>query len=118
MISTSSSDSTARLAYPDLLGERADQLELHAAVLRARGVELAAREVLGILERHGLAVALRGQPALVDALADEVRLDALGARLRERLVVGELAAGLERLVVGVALNLELEVPELLEHGDG
>src|SRR4051812_7555828 len=97
-----------------LLGQRADQLELDAAVLRPRGVQLVALEVLGALDRDRVAVALGGQPRLVDALADQVGLDRVGARLRQRLVVGELAATLERLVVGVALDLELEVAELLE----
>src|SRR5262249_34523647 len=100
-----------------LLGQRADQLELDAAVLGPRRVELAAGEVLRGLGRDRIAVALGGQAFLVDAPGDEVRLYRLGARLRQRGVVGELAARLDRLVVGVALDLELELAELLEHGD-
>src|SRR4029079_3038853 len=82
--------------------ERAHQLELDAAVLGARGVELRALEAGRRNNRLLVAEAGRGQATVLDALLDEVRLHCLGARLRERLVVGELAACLDRLVVGVA----------------
>ena len=66
---------------------RGRQLELDAAVLRARGVQRAALEALRVLDRHGVAVALRGQAILGDALLDEVGLHRVGARLRQLLVV-------------------------------
>src|SRR5690606_24735859 len=52
--------------------ERADELELDAAVLRARGVQLAALEARRVDNRLVRTEADRGEPALLDALADEV----------------------------------------------
>src|SRR5688572_32456886 len=68
------------------------ELELDAAVLRARRVQLAALEAGRIDDRLIGTVTDGGEAALFDARLDEVRLHGLGARLRERLVVFELAA--------------------------
>src|SRR5690606_24460308 len=62
-------------------------------------------------DRPVLAVALRGEPARLDAVPDEVVLDRGGAGLAEALVVLAPAR-----VVGVALDLdELDVGVAAEH---
>src|SRR5580698_9083803 len=59
------------------------------------------RLVVVAVERLGLTVALRGEPLLVDALADQVVLHGVGAAVAEVEVVGVVAT-----LVGVALDLD------------
>src|SRR5690606_15834584 len=96
-----------------------DQRELDAAVLRARLGQLRTLEARRV-DRRLLGAKAHGDEAILgDALLDEVGLHRLRTALRQLLVVLELGAllRLERDVVRVALDLELEVRELGEHRD-
>ncbi len=75
-----------------------NKLELHAAVFFAAFLGRVVRD------RLGLAVADRGHATAVDATADKVGLDRVGAAFRQALVVGVGAD-----VVGVTFQLHFQI---------